>query len=182
MGDRERCETLQERPRQRWGEAPDALGTPLGRLGPLLARPQTLPGRLGERSGRVFRTSFAKTLTERLAERFSSDRCCALRVLSRNSSDVHEATVLTGRKHDRSMFATPARTCVGPSKKQPLRLQKSTLDAPKRCPSEPRTRQDRYEERPNPQNARRTTEKLKAERSQRPVGRFRTQLWRLEAL
>ena len=73
LGDRERYEMLRERPRQRWGEAPDAPGTPLGRLGPLLARPQTLPGRLGERSGRVFRTSFTKTLSERLAERFSSD-------------------------------------------------------------------------------------------------------------
>ena len=151
----------------------------LARSWAILARSWSLLGALGA-SWRALGTSFSHDLCEnarRKACRAIFVRCCALRVLSRNNSDVHETTVLMGPKHDRSMFATPARTCVGPSKKQLLRPRTSTLDAPKRRLSEPRTRPDRYEERPKPQNARRTTEKLKAERSQRPVGQVRVRLW-----
>ena len=69
-----------------------------------------LPGRLGERSGRVFRASYAKKLAERLAERFSSDflpflSCHATpRICRKPQFQFAQTTVLRRFKHDRSMF------------------------------------------------------------------------------
>ena len=156
----------------------------LARSWAILARSWSLLGALGA-SWRALGTSFSHDLCEnarRKACRAIFVRCCALRVLSRNSSDVHETTVLMGPKHDRSMFASPVRAHVRTSKKQPFRPRKSSFGAPKRRPSEPETRQDRCEERPNHQNARRPTENSKEERSQRPFGRVRAQFWRFETL
>ena len=63
-------------PKRGWrpsGRSLDAPGRLPGRLGTLQGGPGTLPRRLGERSVRVFRATFAKWLAERLAERISCD-------------------------------------------------------------------------------------------------------------
>ena len=88
------------------------------------------------------------------------------RVLSRDSPDVHETSVLMVFQQKIGMFASHERAHGRASKKQRFRPRKSTLDAPKRRPGEPRTLPDRCDERPNHPDARRPTENLAKERSQ----------------
>jgi len=142
------------------GGTQDALGRPQGSPRRPREAPKTPWGALG--------TRFSRDLCEkacRHARRANFVRFFALRVLSRDSSDVHETSVLVGPKHNRSMFASHERALARASKKQLFRPRKSTLEAPKRRPGEPGTHQDRCAERPNHQNARRATENLAKERA-----------------
>ena len=64
--------TLQKRLWTLSDDSPDAPGALLRGSGALLGGPWTLPRRLGERSGRVFRATLVQKLAETLAERFFS--------------------------------------------------------------------------------------------------------------
>ena len=155
--------------------APEALSDALGTVP---GRSRDVPGMAWDASGRpwdvsktprrALGTSFSRDLSQkacRKARRTIFVRFCVACVLSRDSSDVHETSVLVGPKHYRSMFAAHEHAHARASKKQLFRPRKSTLEAPKRRPGEPGTHQDRCAERPNHPDARRPTENLAKERT-----------------
>ena len=97
-------------------------------------------------------TSFSRDLGEKACQKARKPifvRFCVAHVLSRDSSDVHETSILVCPKHTRSMFAAHERAHARASKKQPLRPRKSSPGAPNRCPSAPNSRSDGQVERKN---------------------------------
>ena len=94
---------------------------------------------------RALGTSFSHDLGEKACRKARGTifvRFCVARVLSRDSSDVHETSVLVCPKHIRSMFAAHQRAQARASKKQAFWPRKSSPGAPKRRPSEPKSTSD----------------------------------------
>ena len=131
----------------------DALGTVPGGSRDVPGMAWDAPGRpwdVSRTPQRALGTSFSRDLGEkacRKARRAIFVRFCVARVLSRDSSDVHETSVLVCPKHNRSMFAAHERAHARASKKQPFRPRKSSPGAPKRRPSEPKSTSDGQVER-----------------------------------
>ena len=133
----------------------DALGTVLGRSRDVPGMPWGAPGRsrdVSKTPWRALGASFSRDLGEKACQKVRRPvfvRFCVARVLSRDSSDVHETSVLVCPKHNRSMFAAHKRAHARASKKQSFRPRKSSPGAPKRRPSEPKSTSDGQVERKN---------------------------------
>ena len=129
----------------RFGTLSDALGTVPGRSRDVPRttwdaprKPQDVPKTLL----RAFGASFSRDLGEkacRKARRAIFERFCVARVVSRDSADVHDTSVLMGPKHNGSMFAARERTHARASKKQDFWPRKSSLGGRKRASSSAKT-------------------------------------------
>ena len=110
----------------------DALGTVLGRSRDVPGMAWGAPGRsrdVSKTPWRALGASFSRDLGEKACQKVRRPvfvRFCVARVLSRDSSDVHETSVLVCPKHNRSMVAAHARAHARASKKQPFRPRKSS--------------------------------------------------------
>ena len=99
----------------------------------LLARPRDAP----RASRRAFGTGFSHEIGKQACRKAHGTNFApffVFRVLSRDGSDAHEASILMVFQHDHSMFASHERPHAGASEKQLFRFRKSNQGAPKPLP------------------------------------------------